>query len=124
MESKENTDEDVKRNFLFFFSSSSSLGNPKRLLLSSFFCRPEKVVTLFFLLSSSLFFHNYLASYPSFYSICRVKFLFSSDERRRWEILLGSLFVYQKKKEDAATRLVSYRLDNLFYYSSRSFFFS
>ena len=69
---KENTDEDVKRNFSLLLSSSSLLRIPKRLLLffffssSSrfFFCRPEKVVTHFPSASSgSLLF-------PFFFSFC------------------------------------------------------
>jgi hypothetical protein len=92
MESKENTDEDVKKGkFLFFFAQKSQAST------SSFsFSRPEKVVTLFFLFFFFFFFsfsQLYLASYIS----GQVSF-FSSDKRRRWEILLGSFFVSHKKR--------------------------
>jgi hypothetical protein len=69
MESKENTDEDVKKENFFFFSSLLrseipsvyfSFSSPYS---SSFFCRPEKVVILFFF--SFPLFLNYLASYPA-----------------------------------------------------------
>jgi hypothetical protein len=114
MESKETVDEDVKKKISsFFFSSLLRLEIPSVYFSSSSFsfCRPEKVVTLFFsrsrslsrALSVSLSF-NYLAS-SSFSIYCRVKFLY-----RRWEILLGSFFVCQTKKEreeeDAATAAV------------------
>jgi hypothetical protein len=65
MESKENTDEDVKKkeNFFFLFSSLLRLSIPSVYFSSSSFsfCRPEKVVTLFFSLSLYRFL-NYLAS--------------------------------------------------------------
>jgi hypothetical protein len=123
MESKENTDEDVKRNFFFFssllrseipsvyFSSSSSS--------SSFFCRPEKVVTLFF----SLLFLNYLASYPSLYSIYRVKFLFSRDERQRWEILLSSFFLSVRKKRGCGDSLTLIPIGQFVFFILLALFF-
>ncbi len=126
MESKENTDEDVKKeNFFFFFSSllrseipsvyfSSSSSSS-----SSFFCRPEKVVTLYFSLALFL---NYLASYPaallflplplSLY--CRVKFLSSKGN------LIRLLFCLSDEKKRGCcyfcSRLLLYRLDNLFFF--------
>jgi hypothetical protein len=69
MESKENTDEDVKKkisSFSLLFFAQKSLASTSlflRLILLRFFCRPEKVVILFFF--SFPLFLNYLASYPA-----------------------------------------------------------
>jgi len=121
METKENADEDVKRNFLSF----SALGNPQRLLLfSRFFLSTGKSshsfslsLSLFFFLFLFLFLSKYLASYPSFYSFFSAGssfFFFSRRARRRWENLISLLFLCLSKKKKRMLLLLSYRLDNLF----------
>jgi hypothetical protein len=121
--SKENNDEDVKKENFFSFSSLLRSEIPSA-YFSSFFCRPEKVVTLFlfFFLSRSL---SQLPSYPTalLSLCCRVKFL--SLMRNLVRLLFLSLGRKKKKKRKLLFSLTLIPIGQfVFLYSSLALFFS